>query len=278
MTYRQWRQFKSKAMLWLVRLIAIVGALPFFLITFYVVSKGVSSLNFEFFTELPKPAGEVGGGIINALWGTCQMVLIAAAVSVPWGIVAGVFLSEFSEGKTAFLLRMAVDLLASVPSIVVGIFVYSLLVVSMGHFSGWAGAAALGVIMLPVVARTTEEMMKLVPNMVREAGLALGLPRYKVIYRIIFPVAFRGILTGVMLAIARVTGETAPLLFTALGNQFFNHSLMEPTASLPVQIYNFVSTGYEDMQRQAWAGALVLVLFVLCVNLLTRLLFRQEKI
>lgn len=274
----KWRQNKNFFMLNLVRLLALFGALPFLLITCYVLYKGFSSLNLDFFTQLPKPAGEVGGGIANALWGTCQMVFVAALVAVPWGIISGIYLSEFGRGQTAFYLRMAVDLLASVPSIVVGIFVYSLLVVSMGHFSGWAGAAALAVIMLPFVARTTEEMMKLVPVTVREAGLALGLNRFKVIYRIVLPVAFRGILTGVMLAIARVTGETAPLLFTALGNQYFHESLLEPTASLPVQVYNFASSGYEDLQRQAWAGALVLVLFVLTVNLLTRLMFRRERV
>jgi phosphate transport system permease protein len=274
----RWRGFKNNFMLNAVRVFALLGALPFFLITVYVFQKGFTSLNWDFFTEVPKPPGEMGGGIANALWGTCQMVAVASLVAVPWGIVAGLYLSEFGRSKTAFFLRMAVDLLTSVPSIVVGIFVYSLLVVTTGHFSGWAGATALGVIMLPFVARSSEEMFRLVPLAVREAGWALGLPRWKVTYFLVFPSAFKGVLTSVMLAVARVTGETAPLLFTALGNQYFNQSLSEPTASLPVQVYNFASSGFEDLQRQAWAGALVLVLFVLTVNLLTRLLLTREKV
>ncbi len=271
------RAYKNAFMLNLVRVLALLGALPFFLITIYVFQKGFSSLNWDFFTQIPKPPGEVGGGIANALWGTCQMVAVASLVAVPWGIISGIYLSEFGRSKTAFFLRMSVDLLTSVPSIVVGIFVYSLLVVTTGHFSGWAGAMALAVIMLPFVARSSEEMFRLVPVTVREAGLALGLPRWVVTYRLVFPAAFKGVLTAVMLAVARVTGETAPLLFTALGNQFYNESLREPTASLPVQVYNFASSGFEDLQRQAWAGALVLVLFVLTVNLVTRLLLSREK-
>ena len=271
------RSSKSFLMINLVRLFALLGAMPFFLITYYVFQKGFSSLSLDFFTNLPKPPGEVGGGIANALWGTCQMVSIASLMAVPWGIVAGIYLSEFGRSKTAFFLRMAVDLLTSVPSIVVGIFVYSLLVVTVGHFSGWAGSVALAVIMLPFIARSSEEMFRLVPTTVREAGLALGLPRWKVMYFIVFPTAFKGVLTSVMLAVARVTGETAPLLFTALGNQYYNESLREPTASLPVQVYNFASSGFEDLQRQAWAGALVLVLFVLTVNLATRLLLTSRN-
>jgi phosphate transport system permease protein len=272
-----WRTTKSQVFINIIRFFALLGALPFFLITFYVFQKGISAINWDFFTALPKPTGELGGGIANALWGTCQMVFVASLVAVPWGIASGIYLSEFGYGKTAFFLRMAVDLLTSVPSIVVGIFIYSVLVVTIGHFSGWAGSMALAVIMLPFIARSSEEMFKLVPVTVREAGLALGLPRWKVIYRIVVPAAFKGVLTSVMLAVARVTGETAPLLFTAFGNQYFNESLREPTASLPVQVYNFASSGYEDLQRQAWAGALVLVLFVLSVNLITRLLLSRER-
>lgn len=272
-----WRLFKNNFMLNLVRVLALIGALPFFLITIYVFQKGFSALNWDFFTQIPKPPGEMGGGIANALWGTCQMVAMASIVAVPWGIVSGLYLSEFGRGKTAFFLRMAVDLLTSVPSIVVGIFIYSLIVVTTGHFSGWAGAMALATIMLPFVARSSEEMFRLVPVTVREAGWALGLPRWKVTYFLVFPTALKGVLTSVMLAVARVTGETAPLLFTALGNQFYNESLNEPTASLPVQVYNFAASGFEDLQRQAWAGALVLVLFVLTVNLATRLLLSREQ-
>lgn len=258
-----------------INLVAILGAIPFVLITGYVLYKGFHHLSYDFFVNLPMPTGETGGGIANAIWGSLQIVFLASLIATPWGIVCGVYLSEFDEGKTPWLLRLSVDLLASTPSIVVGIFIYTVLVNPLGHFSGWAGVAALAVIMLPVVARTSEEMIRLVPKTVREAGWALGLPRWKVMYAIVLPQARKGLMTGVMLAMARISGETAPLLFTALGNQYFNNSLLEPTATIPVQVYTFATSGFEDLQNQAWTGACVLVLFVLVINLVTRILFRK---
>ncbi|MCB0367049.1 MAG: phosphate ABC transporter permease PstA [Bdellovibrionaceae bacterium] len=269
------RKWKSRGMMVLLMLAALLGAFPFVYISWYVLERGFSSLDWAFFTQLPKGPGETGGGMANAILGSGVLVFLASLVGIPWGMAVGVYLSEFSFGKTAKVLRFTVDLLASVPSIVIGIFVYGLIVVPFG-FSAYAGGAALMVIMIPVVARSTEEILKLIPAHIREAGLALGIPRWKVITRIIIPGSKAGVITGIMLAIARIAGETAPLLFTAFGNQFYSRSLNQATASLPVQIYTFAKSGFEDWERQAWAGALVLVFFVLLINLMTRLMMRSR--
>lgn len=251
------------------------GCLSFCLHQLVCFGEGFFLLDWAFFTQLPKGPGETGGGMANAILGSGVLVFLASLVGIPWGMAVGVYLSEFSFGKTAKVLRFTVDLLASVPSIVIGIFVYGLIVVPFG-FSAYAGGAALMVIMIPVVARSTEEILKLIPAHIREAGLALGIPRWKVITRIIIPGSKAGVITGIMLAIARIAGETAPLLFTAFGNQFYSRSLNQATASLPVQIYTFAKSGFEDWERQAWAGALVLVFFVLLINLMTRLMMRSR--
>ena len=256
--------------------LAVLAAVPFFVVSVFVLDKGLGAISWDFFTQLPKGPGEEGGGMANAIVGSAMMVGLAAVLSIPWGLAAGIFMSEYGDSRTARCLRFTTDLLASTPSIVVGIFVYGLIVVYTG-FSAWAGAAALTVIMLPIVARTSEEMLKLVPDHVREAGLALGLPRWKVIVRLVLPAAKSGVITGLMLALARVAGETAPLLFTALGNNYHSESLNQPTASLPVQVYNYAMSPFEEMQQQAWAGALVLVLFVVVINLSTRLLLRSKQ-
>lgn len=255
--------------------VACAAALiPLFSVLAYVVWNGAAHLNWDFFTQLPKPVGETGSGMANALVGTCTLVGIASAIGVPWGIAAGVFLSEYGDGKLGTLVRFATDMLASVPSIVTGLFVYALIVVPMGGFSAVAGGAALGIIMIPIVARSTEEIVRLVPVHIREAGLALGLARWKVILRIVLRGSVSGITTGVMLAVARVAGETAPLLLTALNNQFWNPSLHGPIASLPVQIYSYAISPFSEWHGLAWAGALLLVLMVFVVNVLARSVFR----
>lgn len=269
------RKWQSHGMMMGLAAMAVLGAFPFVFISWYVLQKGFSALNWDFFTQIPKGPGETGGGMANAILGSGSLVFLASLAGIPWGMAVGVYLSEFSFGKTARILRFAVDLLASVPSIVVGIFAYGLIVVPFG-FSAYAGGGALMVIMIPVVARSTEEILKLIPPHIREAGLALGIPRWKVILRIVIPGSKAGIITGIMLAVARIAGETAPLLFTAFGNQFHSRSLNQATASLPVQIYTFAKSGFDDWERQAWAGSLVLVMFVLIVNLSTRLLMRPR--
>lgn len=255
--------------------VSILGALPFLFISVYVVSMGFGALNWDFFTMIPKGPGEAGGGMANSIVGSGVLIFLGSLGGIPWGMAVGVYLSEYSRGKTSRILRFVVDLLASVPSIVIGIFIYGLIVIRYG-FSAYAGGASLMMIMIPVVARSTEEMLKLVPGHIREAGLALGIPRWKVVLRIVIPGAKMGIITGVMLAVARVAGETAPLLFTSFGNQFHSRSLGQATASLPVQIYTFAKSGFIDWERQAWAGSLVLVLFVVIINLFTRVLLRPR--
>jgi phosphate transport system permease protein len=255
---------------------SVLAVFPLLNVFVYVLRQGLPALDLSFFTELPKPVGESGGGISNAIAGSALMILLAALVGIPWGVACGVFLSEYGKGKLGATLRFVVDLLASTPSIIIGLFAYAVLVMPLKRFSALAGAAALAVIMVPTIARTTEELLKLVPVHIREAGLALGLPRWKVTLRVVLRGAMGGILTGVMLAIARVAGETAPLLFTALSNRFWSLKLDQPIGSLPVQIYTYAISPYEDWHRQAWAAALILVVFVLLLNLLTRSLLRRE--
>jgi phosphate transport system permease protein len=254
----------------------ILAVLPLVSVLGYVIAKGASGLSLHFFTDLPKPVGEPGGGMAHALVGTITLVGIASAIGIPAGVLAGVYLSEFGSTKLARIVRFSADVLAGVPSIVVGVFVYTILVLWMRRFSAWAGGLALAILMLPTVVRTTEEMLKLVPSQLREAGLALGLPKWRTTLFIVLRTAAPGIGTGVMLAVARVAGETAPLLFTAFGNRTWPDGLDQPIAALPVQIYTYAVSPYDDWHKQAWAAALVLVLFVLSLNLIARVVLRTK--
>jgi phosphate transport system permease protein len=256
----------------LIGLAAAVALVPLFSVFIYVFSQGASSVNLAFFTELPKPVGEIGGGMANALVGTLILISIASLIGIPWGIMTGTWLSEYGRGRFGGMIRFAIDLLASTPSIILGLFVYALVVMPMKRFSALAGGFALAVLMVPTIARSTEELLKLVPVHIREAGLALGLPRWKVIFSIVLRGSRGAIATGVVLALARAAGETAPLLFTSFNNQFWNRGLGQPIASMSVQIYTYAISPYDDWHRQAWAGALVLVLLVLAVNIVTRIL------
>ncbi len=266
------RKLVNALMVGLLGAMAFVAIAPLLSVFVYVMRQGLPALNWDFFTKMPAPVGEEGGGFANALAGSGILIGLASVVGIPWGVLTGVYLSEFGQGRLGAFTRFVIDILASVPSIIVGLFAYALFVMPMKGFSALAGGAALAVLMIPTVARTTEELLKLVPVHVREAGLALGIPRWKVTLLIVLRGSLGGILTGVMLAIARVAGETAPLLFTALSNRFWSTSLTEPIASLPVQIYNYAISPFEDWHRQAWAAAFVLVVFVLGLNLITRLL------
>ncbi len=243
----------------------------FFLLGF-LVYRGGSSLNWAFFTQLPAPVGEAGGGMANAIVGSGKMLLLAALTGLPTGFVTGLYLSEFASARAAAAVRYAADLLNGVPSIVIGIFIYTLIVLPMGHFSALAGGVALGVMMIPIMTRSAEEFLRAVPQSLREASFALGAGRATTILRVVVPAASRGILTAAMLGLARVAGETAPLLFTALGNRFWSTGLGQPTASLPVMIYTYATGPYEDWHRQAWAAGLVLLAFVLVANVAARLL------
>lgn len=263
-------------MLAMFTLLTLVAILPFVSILAYVIGQGWPALSLKLLTNLPKPVGEPDGGIANALVGSIEMVFLASLVGILMGTLAGTYLSEFGRGKIATLLRFTCDLLVSVPSIIVGLFAYTLIVLPMKGFSAYAGAFALLVIQVPMVTRTTEEILKLVPQHLREAGLALGIPRWKVILRIVLRGSLSGLTTGVMLALARILGETAPLLFTAFNNRYWSEKLSQPTASLPVLIYTYAIAPYDDWHAQAWAAALVLVVFVLLLNITTRLILGRR--
>lgn len=271
------RRLKNGIMLSLtgVCTVMVIGVL--FFILGYITYHGFSALDLNFFTHLPKPVGEEGGGMANAIVGTMKLLLLASLIGVPIGFLGGVYLSEYGKKNlTGFLIRYAADLLNGIPSIVMGIFAYTIVVLPMGHFSTVAGGVALGIMMIPIAVRSSEEFLKLVPATVREAALGLGLPEWKVISFVVIPTAFRGIVTGIMLDLARVAGETAPLLFTAFSNRFWSRGWMEPTASLPVMIYTYAITPYEDWHRQAWAAGMVLLMLVLGANILSRLVLHRH--
>lgn len=270
------RRIKNRLMLLLLSLFTLLAILPFMQVLVYVFEQGYPALSWNLFTSLPKPVGETGGGIANALVGSITMVALTSVFGIPLGILSGTYLSEFGVGKVATALRFTSDLLVSVPSIIIGLFAYTVIVVSMKGFSAYAGSFALLMIQVPMVTRTTEEILKLVPQHVREAGLALGIPRWKVILRIVLRGSISGLSTGVMLALARILGETAPLLFTAFNNRFWPEKLNQPTASLPVLIYTYAISPFEDWHAQAWAAAMVLVLFVLMLNITTRLILGRR--
>ena len=256
---------------------ACLVVLPLVLIMGYLLANGAAGLNLAFFTHMPKPVGEAGGGMANAIVGTLLVVGVAALIALPVGIGAGVYLSEYGRGRFATLVRYTTDVLSGVPSIVVGVVAYGLVVVPMGRFSGLAGSVALAILMLPPIIRATEEMVRLVPQSYRQAALALGAPRWKTIQQIVLPAARAGIVTAGMLAVARAAGETAPLLFTALGNRFWSLRMDQPIATLPVFIYDYAKAPYTDWNRQAWTGALVLVLLVTTISLLLRITVRRVR-
>jgi len=249
----------------------LVALVPLVSVLAYVVLQGASALNWDFFTQLPNPVGEPGGGMANAIAGSLTLILLASCIGLPVGILGGVYLAEMGNGPLGWWIRFTADVLNGVPSIVIGVFVYALIVVPMKRFSALAGGAALGIMMTPLVMRTTEELVRLVPNSLREASLALGIPWWVTTLRITLRTATVGVITGVMLAVARIGGETAPLLFTAFNNQYWQTRLDQPIASLTVQLYNYAVAPYDDWHRQAWAAALVLMTITLVLNITARL-------
>ena len=258
----------------LTALSAFIVILPLILILAFLVYRGASAVNLDFFTKLPKPVGEPGGGMANAIVGTLTLIGLASCLGLPLGILGGVYLAESRDRRLPWMVRFLADVLNGVPSIVIGIFAYTVVVLPMRRFSALAGGFALAVIMLPIVLRTTEELVRLVPASLREAALALGIPEWKVMLRIVLPTARAGIITGVMVSIARIAGETAPLLFTAFGNRFWHHGLLQPIAALPLQIFSYAIAPYDDWHRQAWAGALVLIVLIFSSSLVTRIVTR----
>jgi len=271
-----WRKFKNALMQAVTLMCAILVVAPLVLVFYHLLKEGFSSVNWAFFTQLPKPVGESGGGMANAIVGTFILLGQAAVLGVPIGVLGGVFLSEYGSSRLNWWIRFTADVLNGVPSITWGMVVYALVVVPMKGFSALAGGIVLGLMMIPLVMRTTEEVLQLVPNGYREAALALGIAKWRTIVQIVMRTALKGIVTGVLLALARVAGETAPLLFTALGNRFWTHKLTDPIAAMPLQIFEYAKSPYNDWHRQAWAGALVLLLLVLFVNAGVRVLTRDR--
>ncbi len=254
---------------------ALIGLVFLIWILFDVLTKGASAINWEFFTSLPVPPGETGGGLANAMVGTIIITVLATLLGVPLGILAGTFLSEFGQNRLGEVIRFLTNTFVSAPSIVIGVFVYAVLVVPLGNFSGLAGGVSLAIIMLPVVTRTTEEMLRLVPSSMREAALALGAPYWHMVWQVVYRSARAGMMTGIILAVARVSGETAPLLFTALNSPYWPDGVMQPMANLTVTIFNYAMSPYDDWQVQAWGGSLVIAVSVLAMNIAARTLVQR---
>jgi len=275
MTYATRRKIISRLAEAFCGVAVLLALLPLAMILFYVVKEGVGSLNLAFFIHMPKPVGETGGGMANAIVGTLILMGLAALFAVPVGCIAGVHLSEYPGARFSSAVRFAADVLNGVPSIVIGIFAYGLVVLPVKHFSAIAGGVALGLLMLPIVVRTTEELLRLVPSGLREGALALGATRSRAVFSVILPAALPGILTGILVALARVAGETAPLLFTALNNTYWSTNITQPMASLTVQVFTYAISPYDDLHRQAWAGAFLLVMIILSLSIVARLAVRR---
>ncbi|MBC7397976.1 MAG: phosphate ABC transporter permease PstA [Bdellovibrionales bacterium] len=272
------RRIKNFIFISLVVCLAGIALIPLFSVLYYVIAHGISSLSIQFFTQLPAPVGETGGGIGHAILGSIILIVMASLISIPLGLGMGILLSEYKQMKITRWLGVSVELLSSIPSIVIGLFAYAILVKPFHGFSAHAGAIALAMVMIPIIARTTEEMLKLVPQSVREAGLALGLPKYRMILRIVVQGSMSSIMVGLILAIARIAGETAPLLFTAFASSQWFQGLNQPIASIPVQIYTYAVSPYEDWHNKAWGGALILILMILTLNLFIRVFLSKKKV
>src|SRR6266481_1860151 len=264
------RRAKNYLALGIITIAALIVTVPLFLILGTVVQRGLSGLNLDFFIQMPKPVGEPGGGMANAIVGSLMILGLASLIGVPLGIGSGIYLAEYGRNRYGNIVRFTADVLNGVPSIVIGITAYALVVAVQGHFSGFAGSIALGIMMIPIVSRTTEEVLLLVPQSIREAALGLGISRWRTILSVILPSARAGVVTGVMLAFARIAGETAPLLFTALGNQFWTVKMNQPMPALPLQIFAYAISAFEDWHRQAWTGALVLISMIVLATVAFR--------
>ncbi len=274
----KYRLAKNTLFKGIVIMLSVLCTIPLFLILAYIIKQGVTKINWHFLVNLPKPVGEAGGGIANALIGSLLIVLCAAVIAIPTGILGGIYLSENRNKKLAYWVRLAVDVLQGTPSIVVGIVIYFWIVKPLGTFSALSGSVALAIMMLPIVVRSTEETLKLLPSTLKEAGLALGLPYHKVVLKIILPCGFSGVISGVILAVARIAGETAPLLFTAFGNPYFSTNVLKPMQSLPLLIFNYATSPYDEWHDLAWGAALILLIWVLLLNIITKITTRKWKI
>ncbi|HSZ35120.1 MAG TPA: phosphate ABC transporter permease PstA [Puia sp.] len=274
----KYRMGKSKLMQIVIVFLAFLITVPLIFIIIYIFRQGITKINWTFLTKIPKPVGEAGGGIVNALIGSVLIVVTAAVMAIPLGIMCGIYLSENKTSRLSYWSRLSVDVLQGIPSIVTGIVVYFWAVKPIGTFSAFSGSIALAIMMLPILIRSTEETLKLIPFSLKEAGLALGLPYHKVILKVIVPCGISGILSGVMLSIARIAGETAPLLFTAFGNPFLSTNLGKPMQSLPLMIFNYATSPYDDWHDMAWGAALILLFTVLLLNIITKLTTKRWNV
>jgi phosphate transport system permease protein len=275
----QWRRIQSQIIVLLCGSAVVLALIPLALVLFYVVSQGIGSLNLAFFTHMPTPVGEPGGGMANAIIGSLMVTGLGALFAIPVGMISGIYAAEYAGTRLAAAVRFAADTLNGVPSIVIGVFVYGIAVLPFGRFSALAGALALGIMMIPLIMRTTEELLLLVPSTLREGALALGATRARAVFTVVVPAALPGIMTGILLALARIAGETAPLLFTSFNNRYWSTDVRQPMATLTVQVFSYAIAPYEDWHRQAWAGALILVTIVLLCSLLARVATaRMEKL
>ena len=277
-TKLNYRITKSKTVNWLIILLSTICVLPLIFILIYIIKAGIGAINWSFFVNIPKPVGEIGGGIANALIGTVMIISVATVIAVPVGIMCGIYLSEYKKSKLAYWVSVCVDVLQGIPSIVIGIIGYLWLVVPFGSHSALSGSVVLAIMMLPIIIHSTEETLKMLPNSLKEAAYALGVPFHRVILQVIIPCGFSGIISGVMLSVARVAGETAPLLFTAFGNSYITTNLLKPMQSLPLLIFNYATSPYEDWQNLAWGASLILLVLVLSLNLLTKIMTQKWKV
>lgn len=274
----KYRIGKSKVIQGIVILLSMVCIMPLIFILIYILQAGITKINWHFLTNIPKPVGESGGGIANALLGSTIIISVAALIAIPFGILCGIYLSENKKSKLAYWSRLCVDILQGVPSIVIGIVVYFWLVKPLGSFSAVSGSVALAIMMLPTVVRSTEETLLLLPDSLREAAFALGMPFHRVVLKVIVPCGISGILSGVMLAVARIAGETAPLLFTAFGNPYLSTNILKPMQSLPLLIFNYATSPYNDWHDLAWGASCILLIWVLLLNIFTKLITRKWKV
>jgi len=272
------RKIKDNVFTAVVIITTLISTLPLTLILYYLIKMGVSSISWEFFVNLPSPPGVTGGGISNAIVGTLILIGFSMLFSIPLGVALGVYLSESKKSKFTGLVRISVEILQATPSIVVGIIVYLWVVITMGSFSAFSGAVALAIMMFPLIAKSTEETLKMVPNSIKEASFALGVPYYKTVLKVILPTGMSGVINGILLAVARVAGETAPLLFTAFGNPFMNMDISKPINSLPLLIFNYAGSPYKEWHQLAWGASLILVIMVLLFNITAKGIARKWKI
>ena len=272
------RKIKDKFFKGAVIVFAVLSTVPLLLILFYITKEGISAISWDFLFNLPKPVGEAGGGIANALVGTLVLILIASVIAIPLGISMGIYLSEFRKHKFSYYVRLGVDILQGTPSIVIGMIAYLWIVRQMGTFSALSGGIALSIMMLPIIVTTTEETLKMLPNSLKESAFALGVPYYSTVLRIILPAAMNGIVTGIVLSIARIAGETAPLLFTAFGSPFMNLDITQPISSLPHVIFTYSTSPYNEFHSLAWVASFILILFVLIMNISAKLIAKKWKL